>query len=440
MKKNNFLIILTGIFCLFGCNRTTSQPESHRLTVSPVMENIEFSASAKESYLFNVRTDQPEWDATSDQDWCIVTKKADAGNFTVTAKPNDGKTSPPPAKITVTAKNAEAIVINAVQSFRTIYAAGMYLNGQNESVPCYWINGTLTVLPSPAGETNCKVYSMAMIDGNIVAAGSCGTTRQMKACWWNDGKCELLHVPATTDFSTTTGIAISGGKPIISGYYVDESGNGFACYWQNGDLNILEVPSGVVYSSSNSVTVSGGTLYIAGRLFVDGTNIACYWKDGKYIELNLPEGTENSIADGIAVADGIVYTSGFYEKNSVSVPCYWANNRLTELEIPADYDSSSGTYIEVIDGNIYVAGSYEKGNAGICYWKNGKRTDITEPAETDKYGMSLAVYENKVYVSGYYGNDEKSTACYWVDGKPVELEVPNGILTSAAGDIFINEK
>lgn len=83
------------------------------LSVSPNTP-ITFTGAggANEAKTITVNTNQPSWDATSGQPWCVVAKSA--GTFTVTVTPNTGLKERK-AMITVSAGNASNVTIEVTQ-------------------------------------------------------------------------------------------------------------------------------------------------------------------------------------------------------------------------------------------------------------------------------------------------------------------------------------
>ena len=129
MKTYHMILIfaLSGCLLIAGCSKNNPvpepEPEAPTLTVAPT-EDMEFSAEATESYTIRVTTNQNNWNAVSDQGWCVVTRHDDS--FTVTAKENRAAAAPTPAKITVSAGEAAPVTIAATQ-----YGAAPYANFVN---------------------------------------------------------------------------------------------------------------------------------------------------------------------------------------------------------------------------------------------------------------------------------------------------------------------
>jgi hypothetical protein len=80
------------------------------LSVKP--SALSFTKEATESHDVFVTTNQPSWDATSDQTWCTITKGANQFTVRATANTGDDRT----ATITVTAGKAPNVTIEVTQA------------------------------------------------------------------------------------------------------------------------------------------------------------------------------------------------------------------------------------------------------------------------------------------------------------------------------------
>jgi len=74
---------------------------------------------------------------------------------------------------------------------------------------------------------------------------------------------------------------------------------------------------------------------------------------------------------------------------------------------------------------VYSASSYTDGSVTkACYWINGKRVNLDLPGVTgDSWAKAITVSDDKVYIAGYYYDGSKDVACYWADGVLKNLDV-----------------
>ncbi|MDR2718502.1 MAG: hypothetical protein LBB89_10645 [Treponema sp.] len=75
---------------------------------------------------------------------------------------------------------------------------------------------------------------------------------------------------------------------------------------------------------------------------------------------------------------------------------------------------------------VYISGSYLDGvTEKACYWVDGKRVDLPEGVRA----IGIAVENGKVYAAGYYlasdSNYRYGQACYWIDGEKYDMKYKN---------------
>jgi len=94
----------------------------------------------------------------------------------------------------------------------------------------------------------------------------------------------------------------------------------------------------------------------------------------------------------------------------------------------------------IITKNVYLAGHYGSPYKA-CYWIDDKLYDMEVPAGTTESRTSGIVFANgKQYISGYYNNGT-TTACYWVDGVRHDLDGTETFSIAADGaDVYITGK
>ena len=100
MKKRLFfygLVALAAVAFISGCSKDKEPtPPEPSLTLDRGADPVSFTAEATESFAYVVTTNQPSWNAESDQGWCIVTKNGKG--FTLTATENTALIPPPPLR------------------------------------------------------------------------------------------------------------------------------------------------------------------------------------------------------------------------------------------------------------------------------------------------------------------------------------------------------
>lgn len=423
MKGKFVLIAVTAVLLFIGGCRKTVDPVVPSLSVSPNTESVTFSVSANESYTFMVTTNQPDWDAVSDKDWCIVDKDHKNNTFIVTAKKNNGTDTPEPATVTVTAGEAAAVRIGAVQDANSIYVCGDYYNfDDRKHVPCYWKDGKRFDLEFPATEENIETTSIAIENGTVYIIGNID---YKKACIWIDGKFSELSVPADAEESYAYGIDVNGGNVYVSGTYNSDY-NVVPCYWVNNECKELRVPED--YSEANAYDL----VFVDGKMYIPGdyNDMACLWVDGKFSFMkDIPDASVYSRCSSIAVSGDSQYIAGYYlimkGNTSESQACYWKNGVRTDLEISPNTGNSFTTSITMKNGTAYISGFYYDKIYNACYWTDEKRTDLSVPDINKEltWASSVFVADEKVYISGYYASGAVYP-CYWINGEVRILEIP----------------
>jgi len=178
-------------------------------------------------------------------------------------------------------------------------------------------------------------------------------------------------------------------------------------------------------------------------------DIACYWVNNVISRLPIPAG-RYSEANSIAIGpNGDVYISGIYG----NMACFWINGEHSDLPIPSikDLNSSTSCIAARSNGDVYITGSYgiftSGGSYVACYWLNGKRVNLSTPSESrfPEANSIVAADDGDVYIAGGFGDAAVNTACYWKNGTRIELPVPdkttyaeaNSIVMSKKGDVYI---
>ena len=90
------------------------------------------------------------------------------------------------------------------------------------------------------------------------------------------------------------------------------------------------------------------------------------------------------------------------------------------------------TSIFVYQDDIYLSGIFESDNYIACYWKNGEKIDLSDETY-DSIAYDICIYDDNIYVCGYYVQDDIKTACYWKNGEKFDLS--DGTLNSVCTTI-----
>jgi hypothetical protein len=153
-----------------------------------------------------------------------------------------------------------------------------------------------------------------------------------------------------------------------------------------------------------------------------------------------------------------IYMAGYSEGR---VPCYWINEEvhlLNPFNEPVNENIHRNTTIRDIaahNGMIYVVGSTSLYGTGLTelfpgqtsqvilwqtsqavLWIDGVQTILSEGVPA--CATSLLFYENDLYVSGWYLQDNKPKACYWKNGIPHILDSASENI-SGASCLFIED-
>jgi hypothetical protein len=292
---------------------------------------------------------------------------------------------------------------------------------------------------------------------NVYVAGQYNDGNS-RACYWLNGKRTDLDGGNMNTY--VTAITVADGDVYIAGYYEYSSPKYIACYWKNGTR--IDLDSGPdVNAGAQAITVLRGTVFAAGFYTISSDTYACYWINGTLKALDSGSAPINACANGITVHDGTIYTTGQYETGgSMYYACYWRNEIKTNLSFAPSYAYRANA-ITAVNGNIYIVGQ----EWAACYWKNGG-SPIHLQGGSGGITNAITVQGNTIYIAGtvssvacYWVNETIKTlsgtaadaiavkkgdiyiagryasnyACYWVNGKQMELEIPAGATSHATG-------
>jgi hypothetical protein len=101
-----------------------------------------------------------------------------------------------------------------------------------------------------------------------------------KPCYWVDGVIKYLPVPSNTK-GNTIGIFVQNGNIAVMGYYYSVYNKNTYCYWINGVIKELPSES----SDVTGIVLLNGKVYVTGMYKPSMIERGCYWIDGVKQEL-----------------------------------------------------------------------------------------------------------------------------------------------------------
>ena len=252
-------------------------------------------------------------------------------------------------------------------------------------------------------------------------------TENGKVCAWVDG--EKTTVPNIS--GKVESLFIINGKVYATG-----SLNKSLCYWVDGVKTELPLTDMMVMSAEVSyLTKVDGDVHVYGTAVIslpasEPYTILRKWINGTKADIDLTAdigasdilGAKYTLVNGRIYASLMLYAKGADENTAATA----VGAKLTELSGKNPVPSS----IAVSGQNIYVAGRYKK--AGLnkaCYWVDGKQVEL--PGGTASRATSIAVEGSNIYVSGYY-YDGINKACYWING--VKTDLDGGAVSGAVAE------
>ena len=247
-------------------------------------------------------------------------------------------------------------------------------------------------------------------------------------CAWADGKKKA----ESKIMENVQALSIVNGKVYVLG-----SSNAKPCYWVDGvktELPLHPVPKDA-YTSSGEVrylTIVNGTIYICGETDYNvpegsGAKISTLWTNGNPSQLD--HRSMMGMGDVVfTVSNGKAYAA----ISSIDID---RDKRIVETIVNGKSKELSGngpiaTGIAVSGKSVYVAGRHASGGLNrACFWADGRQVELAGGKASR--ATSIYVAKGKVYVSGYY-YDTANKACYWVNGVKKDLE--GGTVSGAVDD------
>jgi len=200
-------------------------------------------------------------------------------------------------------------------------------------------------------------------------------------------------------------INMSGANVVITGTKNNFSKNQIVL-WNNEknkdfDKDILSDPE--KYSTVYDMTTNGKDIYVAGS---EGLR-ACYWKNNSPVYLT--DGTYFAEAYKVVENNKDIHVLG----QEYNQPVYWLNG--VKSTLPGENSVIVG--MESHEGSMYFIGYYVNNNKTIaCYWKDGKKIDLAD-GTVNTFANDITFADGKVYVCGTETDDKNTFACYWENGK-----------------------
>jgi hypothetical protein len=303
--------------------------------------------------------------------------------------------------------NTPLAASNAPIVLDPIPPADVYIVGEDDGIPCYWLNGVQHLLPIDG--TYGYAYAIAAAGGKVYIAG----VDTAKPCYWIDGVKQSLPIAASE--GRASAIAVSGSDVHIAGH---EGGVGSykACYWINGVKQTLPIGGGQGYA--HAIAVSGSDVHIAGFESMADDH-PCYWFNGAYQSLPYIPNAAHGYAYAIAVSGGKVYIVGWEEDNVSSdvTPCYWIDG-VKQQTLPFTGTYSYALGVAITGGKVYIVGGAGAGTP--CYWIDGVQKSLPITEITGE-ASGIAVSGSDVYISGFENTTSVHKPCYWFNGKKQSL-------------------
>jgi len=335
---------------------------------------------------------------------------ATAATYSLTVQPADNG-----AQFRATAVNAGGSATSAAAILTEVPA--VYAGGNNPTAG-FWLNGTWTDLPVPAGGTPFAT-SLAVANGHVYVGGSYWSSTSVQSPgYWLDGTWTALPVPAGAAGGVVNALVLAGGEVYAAGSCTVSNGT-TPGLWQNGNWTALPQPTGLNYGTVTSLAVGGGTVYAGGwcgpsiqTLLPTNGGQPGYWLNGAWV--GLPNGGGlDGIVTSLALPASQLYAAGSYVNDQgIQLPGYWLDGSFVALATPANARLGGVTAITVAGSEVYASGSYwiptaVNGSTTTLTavpgsWHNGAWTGVTVPAAyTGAVLSAVTVSGNEVYLGGY---------------------------------------
>ncbi len=350
-----------------------------------------------------------------------------------------------------------------------VYALG-YAKAAGNAMqkPVFWKNGKRQELSMPPNSTIAQSFGIAVEKNDQVILGYCNDTTSTENkyyysyCYWRNGKYQKFDgsfIPAAAKILNGN-LYVTGYKTVYNKAKDQSYEEGI--YYINNKQYKLALPVKSVYTSCVPTTISvepGGKVYIAGYMNSYDKNEAvthrhpALWING--ILTQIPPvnakytyySTQINIKQNKPEVIGLYYYSytdkakkeqhgtGGYSWQAGSAMKLYPVKALNPAELksnPAGLDNLDTSCKGCLSTSLFFTDGGQQhaliniADVGTAYALNGKPAWL--PVTPGKFGgkneiHSLTVRNGKAYVGGNYLDEEgNQKACYWVDGKRVELE------------------
>ncbi|MBI9109226.1 MAG: hypothetical protein JEZ04_20945 [Spirochaetales bacterium] len=269
----------------------------------------------------------------------------------------------------------------------------------------YWNDGILTLLDAPDGDIHVSASSVSVSGGVVYVGGQCDG----RPCYWING----VRHDIVCESGSIAGIAVdSTGRLIMAG-----TCDGEGSVWIDDLRSALQVPSGSA-ATVNSLTVIGDVIYAAGSCtsIDDWSDLGShYWTDGVSNSLPVPSSVMpggSARTSGIAVLGSSVIVSGTYDSDAEDAGAgYWRDGVWNAL------DGSTARGVTV-GGNMFcIVG---RDSDGACYWLDGQKTSLLAVHST--IATAVAFSGNTFVAAGERGAiSQDDTVGYWSGGDFIDI-------------------
>lgn len=302
-----------------------------------------------------------------------------------------------------------------------VFVAG-FINKNAGSIATYWKNGNAVSVSD--NESNLNAISVNA--SGIYVAGWERINNLQLANYWKDG----VKTTLATGTSAVYAMAVNGTEVYTGGFEIID-GFDFPRYWNNsaGTSIVVRDPiidkdvlgngaCGGLYFANNNVYAVGNYRNSQGRVSPWET------KNGVVPANTVPNNDKHCFANAVFVNGGDEYIVGTQNSpvTGLAMATIWKNGEATLLTDGTNSFAVARAVI-VVGNDVYVAGyEQEDYNAGgptyAKYWKNGVSVKLSTVSSN---AISIAVFDNDVYISGWENNGTVDVAKYWKNGTAVSL-------------------
>ena len=397
--------------------------EEEYLRVTPSVTEMEFSADGKTAIAgeneinpeFTIETNQASWDAVASPSgsWLSVSKSA--SGFTLSAEENSGADDRGPVTVTVTAGEADPVIITVTQAGKPVVSPipgaviSMDISGESgyDSNAYFWRDGSATKLSD-----NARTMGIASLASDVYVIGSVERNSTSHPVFWKNG--QVTELPfGSAEGAGTSAITVSGSDVYVVGQ--EHGSTNAPLIWKNGEL--FKRVNGIGDFEIYGMAVSGSDVYLAGAeydLEMD-TAGAVYWKNDQKTTLS----DQISAAMGVRILGSDVYVGGIVMEEDESFSLgYWKNGEFNAMYASTDYIEPIA--MEMSGTDFYMCGYIENEDETIraAYWKNNTKVELGENA----IATGILVDGNDVYVVGMMDKGDREVAVCWKNGELIELD------------------